>query len=168
MLLRVRRWIAVMLSLALLPTVSGGAQCASHGSGAITVGEESIPSSAQAAASRHQHAGHELHTHGVEDSGVASPQVSQQDAAQVAVHAEAQAKSHVPTHITAEQAPQDCCPPTSVPGACSSAMGCGVVIAAETEVGSVAFLANTAVAAAPGSVLPPGPSRAPNVPPPRA
>lgn len=162
MLFRVRRWIAVMLSLALLPSVGGGAQCASHGTGGGAVVSEQPPF---AEASGHQHAGHGspdrdgqalIHASNAAHSSHTSTQVALQAAPQPASQA------------TAEQAAQDCCPPSSVPGACSSAMGCGVVSAAQSVTGSVAKLAGASVAAAPGSVLPPGPSRAPDVPPPRA
>ena len=163
MLFRVRRFVAVILSLALLPAAAGGAQCASHETGGVVAAEDAGLSVADG-----QSRAHSSHAHHGAAGELALAERNEGHADHAAPVDANRADSHDGSQTAAGSAPQNCCPPTSVPGACSSAMGCGVVSAAQAVSGTDASLANSSVTASPGSVLPPGPSRAPDVPPPRA
>lgn len=174
MLNRLRRFAGVLLALALLPAAGGAAQCVEHGDSA-----HAAEDFADTEARSHEHGAFPLTDAAADHSGAESAShnhyamTSQTDRA-TSVHESASAVMtfeavHV-AHVTqvAHAAPDGCCPPAGMPGECSSAMGCSVMSATPDQ-RSVAPLQPIArVIVADGVQQSPGPSRAPEVPPPRS
>ncbi len=177
---RLRRFAGVLLALALLPAAGGAAQCVDHAQSAHPVesAEDSIDAAQTGA---HGHAAHRLTGAEAGRSGTGpathhqhAPTSPTGDGITVAesLSGVAVAASHGATGerfvAASHVAPDNCCPPPGVPGECSSAMGCSVMSATPDQ-RSVAPLQPIArVIVADGVQQSPGPSRAPEVPPPRS
>ncbi len=138
-----RKLCGLALGVALLPSLAGGGACLEHAvhalSGAVST----------AAAERDAHAGH------------GASVVSQAS----------DAHAHYQTAVVASliDAPtSDCCPPSGSPEHCAGAAGCSVSPIAVAANHAVHIEIASQVAPTTGALALPGPSRTPDVPPPRA
>ncbi len=146
MFTRLRTFAGVLLALSLLPAASGVAQCADHGEAGSSQGSESSHSEERAA-----HAHHVV-------------QPSNDHASSTAEASQTDVSMSASTHVAAD----NCCPPSGVPGECDSAMGCSVMSATPEQRTPTPMHVIARAIVADGVEQAPGPSRAPEVPPPRS
>lgn len=164
-----RKFCGLALGVALLPSLAGGGACLEHALHALT-GAGSTPAAAHAGhdqrATEPQHAAHAAHT-----AAVATVENDAHAAhAPVVTPAEDNRSNRqaTPSGSVAEAPASNCCPPSGSLEHCAGAAGCsvtaiGVAVSSATHVVVASHVLPTG-----GALSPPGPSRAPDVPPPRA
>jgi len=167
-----RRFVGVLLALSLAPAVSGGAQCADRGAG----GSHEHPAAAEMASDSHSgSAVAELESDSHNSAFAAAHNAMALSARAMAngphnhhaVHAAHLQTTSVP-NVSSHVAAHSCCPPLGAPGECGSAMGCSVMSAAPEQRALTPAQAIARVIVAEGAEQSPGPSQAPEVPPPRS
>lgn len=166
-----RKLCGLALGVALLPSLAGGGTCLEHAVHALR-GADST-----AVAEQDAHAGlitsdlsRVNHAH-AEHAASVSPQLSDLHAAHKSSAIPAVGASHGQPALVASvnEAPgANCCAPSGSPEHCAGAAGCSLsaMVVAASDAPHVGVASH--VSHATGALAPPGPSRTPDVPPPRA
>ena len=180
-----RKLCGLALGVALLPSLAGGGACLEHAAHALR-GADST-----AVPDQDAHAGHNTsdasrvnHAH-AEYAGVASEasDAHAEHASDFAPHVSDLHAAHKSSAIPGVGAPHDqpafvaslneapganCCAPSGSPEHCGGAAGCSVSAMVVAASAATHVVSASPVLPTGGALAPPGPSRAPDVPPPRA
>ncbi len=168
-----RKLCGLALGVALLPSLAGGGACLEHAVHALS-------GDMVTAVNSDVDAGHDGHSTGATNvrhsSGVAHEghstnvaNAEQDHSGALAVHDHRLPHAHLAAVLSVADAPShDCCPPASSPEHCAGAAGCSVSAIVIDSSDAARIIVATHIAPLAGVLAPPGPARAPDVPPPRA